>query len=339
MLYDEPDLPNATFPPYIRPWRRPASLARRRADPPGGLDPPVVPQPRSAAVARMVRRPAEAVRPDIVIPNLQYRGPTVPRLPTLLDVHFRSVFDARQLRPAARFSAELVHVTHGPGGGFRVEHAQRSACVHDAAGIVKDAILVHDPEAIERLGGAPQPVVAGRRARRLRRDIHGPLTEQKIELGCFRWRGLRGRPLLRDGQAGPQQRKGQRQEYYVAHGISLQRGERGLLDGILARRWRRSTGSSPNGRIGPLSGPSESCGCPGVHTLFRTCGAAFDSCSRGRRYGVCGSSSPSPPRGSPWRTPRWTPRCPSAPPRCWALPCGGSLGSTSGPSTCNSGSS
>src|SRR5437879_9133171 len=86
MLYDEPDPPNATFPPYIRPWRRLASLARRRA------------------VARMVRRPAEAVRADIVIPNLQYRGPTVPRLPTLLDVHFRSGFDARQLRPAARFS-------------------------------------------------------------------------------------------------------------------------------------------------------------------------------------------------------------------------------------------
>src|SRR5438477_12010741 len=86
MLYDEPDPPNATFPPYIRPWRRLASLARRRA------------------VARLVRRPAEAVRADIVIPNLQYRGPTVPRLPTLLHVHFRSVFDARQLRPAARDS-------------------------------------------------------------------------------------------------------------------------------------------------------------------------------------------------------------------------------------------
>src|SRR3989441_12978565 len=144
-------------PPYIRPWRRLASPARGRADLPGGFDPPVVPDPRSAAVARMVRRPAEVVRLDIVIPDLQDRGPPVRGLPVLLDVHFRALLDPHQLRPAARFSAELVHVTHGPGGSLRVEHAQRRACIHDAAGIVNDAYSSTIPRPLSVLAARHSP--------------------------------------------------------------------------------------------------------------------------------------------------------------------------------------
>src|SRR5438046_2450300 len=49
----------------------------------------------------MVRRPAEVVRLDIVIPDLQDRGPPVRGLPVLLDVHFRALLDPHQLRSAA----------------------------------------------------------------------------------------------------------------------------------------------------------------------------------------------------------------------------------------------
>src|SRR5438876_6876876 len=84
--YDDPIPSNAT----LRLCPRLASRARGRGHPARGFDPQVISLPGSAAVARMIGGPAEVVPLDIVIPDLQCRGPAVRRLAALLDVHFRA---------------------------------------------------------------------------------------------------------------------------------------------------------------------------------------------------------------------------------------------------------
>jgi len=47
-------------------------------------------------------------------------------------------------------------------------------------------ILVDDSEPVERLRGAPDALVARQRGGGLRGDVHGPLTDEEVELRCFR---------------------------------------------------------------------------------------------------------------------------------------------------------